>query len=269
MNGNNLITKTNDFIAKSSYKISHLEQLIFISALSEIDSRQKISDNKMYTLNLIKLSKEAHIDTKRGYSNFKKAVERLYSRKLSIPKQNGKILVTGFIQAYEYHDGEANLSIRFSTDIIPYISAIRESFVSYKFKQIARFKSVYSTRIYEILIQKLDITNIRTINLNDIRKMFQLGKTYERYNNLKQRVIEPSIKDINEYSDINVIYKEVKEGRKITALEFHIEALEPRPVTKKQIEQEALPGESYKEVEQRLKEEKEPKKTPFWKSLFR
>ncbi len=269
MNGNNLITKTNYLVSKSAYNISHLEQLIFLSALSEVDSRKEISDNHLYSLNLSKLSKTAGIDTARGYGNFKKALERLFLRKISIPKDDGSTLVTGFIQSYEYHDGKASLSLRFSTDIIPYISEIRESFVCYKFKQIARFKSSYSARLYELLIQRLDLTNEREISITQIKSMFKLGKSYDRYNNLKQRVIIPAIKDINEHSDINVIYQEITEKRKVIGLKFHIEALEPRPKTKKQLTQEALPGETYDEVKERLKEKKEPRTTPFWKNIFK
>ncbi len=50
---------------------------------------------------------------------------------------------------------------------------------------------------------------------------------------------------------------------------FHIESLEPRPKTKKQLAQKALPGETYNEVKKRLKEDQKPKKISFWKSLFK
>ncbi len=90
-----------------------------------------------------------------------------------------------------------------------------------------------------------------------------------RYNNLIQRVISPALQDINKYSDINVIYNEVRIGRKVTALKFHIEALEPRPKTKKQLAQDALPGETYDEVKERLKEEKEPKKNSLLEKILK
>ena len=269
MNGSNLITKRNELISKASYKLDYYEQLIFLSALSEIDSRENIDPDKEYSIDLPKLAKTADIENVKYYQHFKRSLQKLKRREISIPQKDGSIIVTNFLHAYRYHDGEAKISVCFSPKILPYISHIRSSFVSYKFKQIARFKCSYSVRIYELLIQQFDISNIRTIELDNLRHLCQLGKSYERYNNLIQRVISPAIKDINTYSDINVIYKEIRTGRKVTALEFHIEALEPRPITKKQIEQEALPGESYDEVKERLKEKKEPKKTPFWKNLFK
>ena len=269
MNGNNIIAKRNNLVSKAAYNLENLEHLIFLSALSEVDSREQITDKNEYIINIPQLIKTANLTSTSVYTDLKKAAQRLRRREISIPQENGSILVTGFIQSYIYHDKEAKLSICFSTKIIPYISHIRETFVSYKFKQIAKFKSNYSVRLYELLIQRLDISNVQSIEIETIRKLFQLSSSYSRYSNFIIKVIIPAIKDINTHSDINIIYKEIRTGRKVTALEFHIEALEPRPTTKKQIEQEALPGETYSQVKERLKEEKEPKKTPFWKKLFK
>ena len=269
MNDNNIIVKRNELISRAAYRIDHMEQLILLAALSEVESKEAISDNHMYNVNIAQLAASAGVSKTSFYSNIKNAAQKLKRREISIPSNGGKTLVSGFIQSYEYQDSKGSLSIRFNKDIIPYISLIKDSFVAYKFKQVAKFKSSYSVRLYELLIQRLDISNIRIIELHDLRHLFQLGKSYELYSNIKLKVITPAMKDINTYSDINVIYKEIRAGRKVTALEFHIEALEPRPITKKQIEKEALPGETYGEVKDRLKEEKEPKKTPFWKNLFK
>lgn len=269
MDGNSIIVKRNDLVSRSAYRLDNLEQLIFIAALSKVDSRSKVTDEDIYYINIKNLSDAANMEYKGNYRALKQAASKLRKREISIPLDNGEVLVTGFIQSYKYHDNEGKISIRFTKDILPYISLIKDSFVAYKFKQVAKFKSNYSVRLYELLIQKLDLSNIKIITLDEIRSLFKLGKSYDLYSNIKLKVITPAIRDINDFSDINVIYKEVRKGKKVTALEFHIEALEPRPATKKQIEQEALPGESYNETKERLKEEeKEPKKTLFWKKLF-
>ena len=269
MNGNSIITKRNELISSASYRMTHYEQLLILSALSIVDSRKQISPNKLYEIDLRNLSQTSGIDHKKFYGDMKKSCLKLFERKVSIPLEDGSILLTRFIQAIKYHDGEAKVSIQFSEKIIPYISNLKDCFVLYKFNKVAKFKSTYSVRLYELLIQRIDISNIRVIELDYLRNIFQLGKSYQSYSNIKLKVITPAIKDINTHSDINVFYKEVRTGRKVTALEFHIKALEPRPFTKKQIEQEALPGETYNEAKNRLKEKKEPKKTPFWKKLFK
>ena len=268
MNNNHIITKRNELISKASFNMDYLEQLLFLSALSKAESKALITPKDKYTIDLAKLSNLADINKTNIYKESKKSILKLFNRRVTIPEKDGSSTVTGFIHSYNYHDGEGKISVSFSPEIIPYISQIKDSFVSYKFKQIAKFKCSYAVRLYELLVQRLDISNQRILELSEIRYLFKLGKSYERYNNLIQRVISPAIKDINTYSDINVFYKEIRTGRKVTALEFNIEALEPRPTTKKQIEQEALPGETYSEVKERLKA-KEEKKESFWKKIFK
>lgn len=266
MNGNNIIAKKNELVSKASYKLDYYEHLIFLSALSEVDSRTEIDPKKRYQINLPDLAKLANIENENPYPHFKRAVQKLKKRELSIPEKDGSITVTGFIHAYNYHNGEAKLSVSFSPEIIPYISHIRESFVAYKFKQIAQFKCSYAIRIYELLIQNIDISTSKILSLDDLRSLFKLGKSYSKYSNIKSRVITPAVKDINTYSDINIIYKEIRSGRKVTALEFHIESLEPRPTTKRKLEENARPGETYEDVKQRLRSEE--KKKPFKSLLF-
>ena len=59
------------------------------------------------------------------------------------------------------------------------------------------------------------------IDLTEFRKRIGVLDTeYIRTDNLKMRVIEQSIKQINEHTDITVSYEQHKKGRTITGLSF-------------------------------------------------
>jgi plasmid replication initiation protein len=47
-------------------------------------------------------------------------------------------------------------------------------------------------------------------------------KKYDRVNDFKKRIIEPSIEEINNKTDLNVTYEYFNEGKKIVGIEFHI-----------------------------------------------
>lgn len=47
-------------------------------------------------------------------------------------------------------------------------------------------------------------------------------KSYNRFPDLRRYVLEPAMKEINEYTDIDVSYREILKGRKVIKLEFHI-----------------------------------------------
>ena len=60
----------------------------------------------------------------------------------------------------------------------------------------------------------------RTFTINEIRGYMQIGDDeYTRYFNLKNKVINPSLKEINDHSDITIIsIEEIKKGRSIYAV---------------------------------------------------
>ena len=49
-----------------------------------------------------------------------------------------------------------------------------------------------------------------------------MPKFYSRINNLKARALEPAIDEINEKTDINITYENVKRGRTVTGLKFTV-----------------------------------------------
>ena len=52
------------------------------------------------------------------------------------------------------------------------------------------------------------------------KKLKLTQKSYKEYSNIKTKVIQPAIKEINEKTDINSTVEEIKVGRKVEALKF-------------------------------------------------
>ena len=66
----------------------------------------------------------------------------------------------------------------------------------------------------ELLKQSQSIGE-RTIRIQDLKEMLGIEKKrYARYFNFKQRVILPACEEINEKTDINTDFKEIKTGKK-------------------------------------------------------
>ena len=60
------------------------------------------------------------------------------------------------------------------------------------------------------------------ISVDNLRKRLGvLDNEYKRMDHLKGRVINMAIKQINENTDINCRYDQIKSGKKITAFKFH------------------------------------------------
>lgn len=90
-----------------------------------------------------------------------------------------------------------------------------------------KFNSKYSLAIYELCIdyfmEKIRRGETPWININVFRFMMGLSnETYSRFKDFSLRIIKPSIKEINEKSDLDVEVEFKREKRKIVALKFVI-----------------------------------------------
>ena len=75
--------------------------------------------------------------------------------------------------------------------------------------------------MYELLICWRSTGKTPVIELNEFRKRIGVLDTeYTRTDNLKMRVIELALKQINDHTDITASYEQHKKGRVITGFSF-------------------------------------------------
>ena len=80
-------------------------------------------------------------------------------------------------------------------------------------KQISGLSSAYAVRIYELLICWRSTGKTPIIELDEFRnRVGVLDTEYHRIAHLKERVIEQSLKQINEHTDITATYEQHKKG---------------------------------------------------------
>lgn len=104
-------------------------------------------------------------------------------------------------------------------DVIPYISQLKQQFTQLMIDDIAGFSSFYSYRIYLMMMQ-FQSTGYCKIHLNSLREALDLKDKYEATKDLKVRVIDTAVDEINEKSPYKVKYEMLKTGRKFTHLEL-------------------------------------------------
>ncbi len=96
-------------------------------------------------------------------------------------------------------------------------------------------KHKYSLIIYD-LIKDYENVEIPTINIEEFRKILGVENKYKNFQDLKKRVINPVIKEINCNPDIDwtIEYKLIKRGPKYVAIKF----IKKRKPSIKKLEQE-------------------------------
>jgi plasmid replication initiation protein len=217
----------------------------------------------MYSVTAQDIAALCDTDQKTTYRDLKDAALRLKRREVRIEKEANssarrkEVLICGWVQSIMYVEAEGRVSLRFNKDMLPYLSALSEQFTKYQLKSVAKMSSAYAIRLYELLAQWQD-QGKREVEVEWLRAALQLGDKYTAIKDLKRRVIEPAVAQVNQHSDLKVSYAQRKTGRSVTHFRFSFALKPAKPaapggrLSREHIEQHAQPGESWEEARRRL-----------------
>lgn len=283
MNDKNLTVCKANALIEAGYRLSLNEQRIILACIAQVDSREELLKTSKFEISVKDFAKRFNLSEEATYSDLKEASKNLYNRSLTIynpdPEQPElKKLETRWISSIGYMPEKGKLSLRFATDILPYLGNLKGRFTKYDLEHIGNMTSTYGIRLYELLMQWKS-TGKREIDIDWLKKQFELDASYERMDNLKRRVIDPAVKDINTHSNFQVSWEQRKTGRRVTHLTFTF--AEKQPLTPEKPKRTTQPkekmilgvpvseivkvaaiGESYEDTAGRINRKKAAKKTP-------
>lgn len=231
---NGLVVKDNALI-NASYNLETTEQrLIMLAIMSARDTGQGITADSKLEIHASDYANQFNVTKETAYEVLKTAVNNLFERKFSYIAEYKKTGKTGIVRSrwvsrVFYVDSLAILEITFAPDVVPLITRLEEHFTSYQLKQVSQLTSKYAIRLYELLIAWREVGKTPQIDLTDFRQKIGIEDTeYERMHHFKARVLDPSIKQINEHTDITVTYEQHKKGRAISGFSFRFKQ-KPQP----------------------------------------
>ena len=225
---NGLVVKDNALI-NASYNLELTEQrLIMLAIINARESGQGITADSKLEIHASDYAKLFNVSIDASYKALREAVNNLFNRQFSYIaeyKRTGKtgVVRSRWVSRIFYVDDLALLEITFAPDVVPLITRLEEHFTSYQAKQVAHLTSKYATRLYDLLIAWREVGKVPPIEIGEFRNRLGLLDTeYTAMNNFKSRVLEPSIKQINEHTDITVTYEQHKKGRVISGFSFKL-----------------------------------------------
>jgi len=196
----NDVIKCNDFIRNAEYNLSALQQKIFLYVISKI----KMIDAD-FTIVEIKSKDFFRLCSKNdksgaNYKHFREAIENLYDKNIVISLKNGKKSVLKFIEEPIISKRSGTIGIKISNDLKPYLLNCKRKLTSYNLGCVIPMQGKYSIRLYEILksYQNLDKCAFEVERL----KIAIGAETYNLFSNLKAKVLDTAMKEINKYGDI-------------------------------------------------------------------
>ena len=233
-----LIVKDNALM-NASYNLSLVEQRLILLAIIETrESGKGINANSPVVVHSETYINQFGVTKHTAYQALKDACKDLFTRQFSYQEQRGKGVInitSRWVSQVGYIDNKGLVELIFAPAIIPLITQLEEQFTKYDIEQISGLSSAYAIRLYELLICWRSVGKTPLIELAEFRKRIGVLDTeYKLMAQLKERVLNLAITQINEHTDIIVDYEQHKAGRTITGFSFTFtQKKQPKDVTPK------------------------------------
>jgi plasmid replication initiation protein len=227
---NRTVIKANDLIQKSRFNLSLQQQKIVLYLISQISAYDE--EFKLYEFSINEFCKVCGIDDTSGknYTDLKQAIKDIADKSLWIKIEDEETLLRWIEKPY-INRNSGTIKIRLDEDMKPYLLQLKENFTQYELLWTLHFRSKYTIRLYE-LIKSIHFHELkpytREYKLEDLRRLLG-AENYTTYQTFKARVLNPAVNEINAYSDKNIEYEPIKQGKAVVKIQFTIstkEALE-------------------------------------------
>ena len=210
------VVKSNDLI-NAKYDWTVLQQRMILLMIAQLDLDADDFGNQ--TVYIGDLLDQGHVTGNAYYERAAEAAHVLLNQKIYVMAESGRWRGYNLLSYVEPAPGY--IIARFNQDMRPFLLQLKRRFTRYMLEHVMRFQSPYSIRIYELAQQYADVGH-RTIELDALRTMLAVEDKYPRFYDFRRRVLEQARREIRKFTDLDVTYDIVREGRTPTAVKLYI-----------------------------------------------
>lgn len=225
---NNMVVQSND-LAQATYLMSTKEKEVLLACISQIDSRSDAPNINKQTKFVVTVEQIREVFYKNTYDrnlfrDLSDASRRLFGREVTIKLEGNKTLLARFVSSVLFDPDQARVTLNFSEEILPYLTQLRANFTKYRLIEISELSSIHSIRLYELIICWIGQRQYsQTLDLDEFRHIMGVADKYKQFGQLRERVIDKAIEEINantEY-EVSVDYRKVRRSYVSLTLKFH------------------------------------------------
>lgn len=218
------VVKSNDLIRNSRYNLTLMEQRIILRLIQII--KPEDTEFRTYDFSIKEFCEICGISDQSGktYEYIREIVKELRSKNLVIKTEDGE-LICGWIESSRYIKSTGIIKISLSQDLKPYLLELKKNFTGYSLNNILSMKSKYSIRMYELL-KSFEYLGEITIDIDTLKGNLYATQ-YQRWSDVKNKILDISVMEINRFTDLKVSYILRKSGKRIQYVIFNLEKKNP------------------------------------------
>lgn len=243
-------------LAMANYDMTTLEQKLFLILVSTITKDDDCFKESVFRV--VDLADLMGVSTQMLYRDLKKICKSLITKVVEVKSDNGDWAVFNIISSAKYIGNSGTISLKINSEAKPYLIQLKKLFFTFQLDHILNMDGKYAIRIYQQAKSNLFKGNSYVIELDEFKKQLKLTqKSYTQFSNINLKVLTPSIKEINEKTDINISVEPLKIGKKVHSLKFNVEGNKQKVIIKNTKSNNTVNPKSFTGYDQRQYTENE------------
>lgn len=238
------VVEHNDLIT-SVAKMDKTPLKFFELAVACLDV-ENIPDNRTVYVSKKLLFSYFDVKSENKHSRFKETILKVHEQAVfhisELNEKKGKYQyeVISPLEKTAWNDYGNEVSFKFTESIMPYLVNLKNNFTQYYLSNIGKLNSKYSIILYKWLSmqynqyehystkggrrsEQLESYRNPSIQVSELRRLTDTEKEYKEMSNFTRKVLNNSLNEINELTDLTVSYDKIKAGRSVDSIVFHIE----------------------------------------------
>ena len=217
-----VVAKANDLV-RARHSLSTVEQRIFATMIANLE--RGADEFAVQTVSLRRVCDLSETDKSNVYRKADQIADNLLDRSVEVQTEaeDGTREFTKYncFSLCRHREGSGTIEAKFNDDMRPYLLRLKEKFTLYLISVFLRLRSKYSTQIYELLKMRQGLRRLR-ISVDELRRTLALENKYNRFTDLRKRVIEQARKELHEKADIYFTYKVYRKNNSPQEIDFYI-----------------------------------------------
>ena len=224
-------------LTRAGHGLSLPEKRIVFIAISKMNPRKPLPLNQfgIHTskITAAEYAELAQCEIQTAYQALKEAAKAFYSRSITFFEPAHKRKGGGLVQVHmrwvgevKYYEKEGWAELHWWPEVLPHLSGLSKHFSSYQLQQATALRSTYSWKLLELL-NRFKNSGWAEYTIEDFFTSMDAPPSLQDFGQLRRRVIEPAVKELNEKDGWKISWTPIKAGRRVKAVRFEFGGKKP------------------------------------------